>query len=338
MARRIWIAAGLLLLSALAVIVASVYATNSLNEPLAIPAEGVRIEVASGASLRRVTSDLATRGILKHPWLLATYGRLTEQATRVRAGEYELTPGITPITLLEKLVSGEVFLHEITIVEGSRFAEALATIRAHPAVSAGTLDDTALMTELGAPGVHPEGQLFPDTYRFPKGTTDVALLRIAHAALVARLDEAWSRRSSELAVASPYEALVLASIIEKETALASERAVISGLFQQRLRRNMRLQTDPTVIYGMGATFDGNLRRQDLDRDTPYNSYTRFGLPPTPIALVGIAAIDAAVNPAVTDALYFVATGRGDGSHRFSATYEEHQVAVAEYLRTLRSQR
>lgn len=338
MIKRARIVGAALLLCIGAAGIAAIWAKNSLESPLTLPAEGVRIEVPNGASLRRVTADLAARGILQHPWLVAAYGRLTEQATKIRAGEYQIAAGTTPVTLLDKLVSGEVFLHEITIVEGSRFRDALAAVRAHAAITAGALDADAIMSELGAPGVHPEGQLFPDTYRFPKGTTDIALLRVAHDALVARLNDAWSRRSPDLAVSSPYEALILASIIEKETALASERALISGVFQQRLRRNMRLQTDPTVIYGIGESFDGNLRRQDLDRDTPYNTYTRFGLPPTPIALVGAAALEAAVSPAATNALYFVATGRGDGSHRFSATYEEHQIAVAEYLRTLRSQR
>jgi UPF0755 protein len=233
-------------------------------------------------------------------------------------------------------VSGQVYLHELTIVEGSRFADAVATVRAHPAIAAGTLDDAAIMAALGTPGVHPEGQLFPDTYRFPKGTSDIELLRIAHDALVTRLDAAWQQRDSDIVLETPYEALVLASIIEKETALPSERPLISGVFQQRLRRRMRLQTDPTVIYGLGPSYDGNLRRQDLERDTPYNTYTRFGLPPTPIALVGAAALEAAVKPAPSEALYFVATGRGDGSHRFSATLEEHERAVSDYLRQLRS--
>jgi UPF0755 protein len=336
MAKRLWLAAAAVVVGAFGAIASGVVAQRSLNSPLAIPAEGLRLEVANGASLRRVTANLAERGILRQPWLLASYGRWTGEATRIRAGEYELSPGTTPVALLAKLVSGEVFLHEITIVEGSRFFDALTAIRAHPAIVAGDLDGPALMTALGAPGVHPEGQLFPDTYRFPKGTTDVELLRIAHDALVTRLDDAWSRRSPNTAIETPYEALVLASIIEKETALASERPLISGVFQQRLRRNMRLQTDPTVIYGLGDSYDGNLRRQDLERDTPYNTYTRFGLPPTPIALVGVAALEAAVAPAPSDALFFVATGRGDGSHRFSATLEEHERAVNDYLRQLRS--
>lgn len=336
MARRLWFAVAVVGVGALGMLGAGLVAKRSLNSPLEIPAEGLRLEVANGASLRRVTSDLAEQGVLRQPWLLASYGRWTGEATRIRAGEYALSHGTTPVTLLAKLVSGEIYLHEITIVEGSRFVDALTAIRAHPAIASGDLDGASLMTVLGATGVHPEGQLFPDTYRFPKGTTDVELLRIAHAALVTRLDDAWNRRSPDIAIENSYEALVLASIIEKETALASERPLISGVFQQRLRRNMRLQTDPTVIYGLGDSYDGNLRRRDLERDTPYNTYTRFGLPPTPIALVGVAALEAAVAPAASDALFFVATGRGDGSHRFSATLEEHERAVADYLRQLRS--
>lgn len=311
-------------------------AWRELNAPLNIAAEGERVRVPSGSSLRGVTLELAERGVLDRPWLLALYGGATGDATRIRAGEYQVPPGTTPLTLLAKLVSGEVYLHQITIVEGSRFAEMLAALRAHPAIAATELGADAIMSALGAPGVHPEGQFFPDTYRFPHGTSDIDILRIARTALTARLQEAWRERSAGVRLASEYEALILASIIEKETGLAAERKLISGVFHERLRRNMRLQTDPTVIYGMGEAFDGNLRRQDLDRDTPYNTYTRAGLPPTPIALPGAASIQAAVTPEITGALYFVATGLGDGSHYFSTTLEEHERAVREYLRRLRS--
>jgi UPF0755 protein len=222
-------------------------------------------------------------------------------------------------------------------VEGSRFADVLVALRAHPAIAATDLDGAAIMAELGAANVHPEGQFFPDTYRFPLGTSDIQVLRIAHDALVARLETAWRNRDANVLLKSEYEALTLASIIEKETSLASERRLIAGVFHERLRRNMRLQTDPTVIYGLGAAFDGDLRRRDLDRDTPYNTYTRTGLPPTPIALPGLGAIEAAVSPEMTGAIYFVATGRDDKSHYFSATLEEHERAVRDYLRELRSQ-
>lgn len=295
------------------------------------------MRIESGAPLRRVTADLADRGFLTRPWLLATYARFSGDAVRIRAGEYELAAGTTPLAFLAKLVDGDVYLHQITIVEGSRFAELLAALRSHEAIASTTLDGAAIMTELGAPGVHPEGQFFPDTYRFPYGTSDVDVLRVAHEELASQLQAAWQARSPDLLLKNDYEALILASIIEKETALPSERRLIAGVFHERLRLNMRLQTDPTVIYGLGEAFDGNLRRQDLERDTAYNTYTRSGLPPTPIALPGAEALHAAVSPEISGALYFVATGRGDGSHYFSKTLEEHEQAVRDYLQLLRSQ-
>ena len=310
------------------------FAWRALHAELPIPADGVWLEVAAGAPLRHVTTELGERGLLDHPVLLDLYARLRGDATRIRAGEYQLLRGLTPLSLVEKLVSGQVFQHQVTILEGWRFAELLSAVRADAAIRAGTLDGAAIMAELGEPGVHPEGQFFPDTYFFPRGTTDLELLKTAHQALLEHLAKAWDARSPDIQVRTPYEALILASIIEKETALPAERKLISGVFQQRLRRNMRLQTDPTVIYGLGDAYDGNLRRQDLEHDTPYNTYTRAGLPPTPIALPGNASLEAAVEPETTDALYFVATGRGDGSHHFSATLEEHERAVRDYLRRL----
>jgi UPF0755 protein len=336
MRKRIVATLAAVLTLALAAAALAGLAWRELNSPLPIAADGDWLRVPSGASLRSVTRELAQRGLLDKPWLLSTYGGLTDDDKRIRAGEYQLTPGTTPLTLLAKLVAGDVYLHQFTIVEGLRFAEVLAALRSSPAVAATALDGAAIMSALGAAGVHPEGQFFPDTYRFPYGTTDIEILRVAHDALTAKLQDAWRNRSPDLALATDYEALILASIIEKETGLASERKLIAGVFHERLRRKMRLQTDPTVIYGLGDAFDGNLRRDDLERDTPYNTYTRAGLPPTPIALPGAASIEAAVAPEVTGAIYFVATGRGDGSHYFSATLEEHNRAVADYLRQLRS--
>jgi UPF0755 protein len=334
--KRVWAA-----LTVLAVLLASglglaSLAWRELNAPLQVSTQDSLLQIAAGTSFHRVTADLAERGLLDQPWLLNLYARATDKATRVRAGEYELTEGLTPVALLDKLVRGDVFLHQITIVEGSRFAEVLAALRMHPAIAATSLDGAAIMSALGAPGVHPEGQFFPDTYRFALGTSDVDVLRVAHEALAAQLQAAWDARSPDLLLKNEYEALTLASIIEKETALASERRLIAGVFHERLRRNMRLQTDPTVIYGIGETFDGNLRRQDLEHDTPYNTYTRAGLPPTPIALPGAGSLVAAVTPENNGAIYFVATGRGDGSHYFSSTLEEHEQAVRDYLRVLRS--
>ena len=238
--------------------------------------------------------------------------------------------------MLDRLVSGQVYLHQITAIEGWRFVDLLEAVRNHPAVTVTPLDPIEIMAALGAPGVNPEGQFAPDTYRFARGTTDLAILEQAYTAMQAQLATVWSGRSPTAAVDTPYEALILASIIEKETALASERRQISGVFSRRLKRGMRLQTDPTVIYGLGSDFDGNLKRTDLNRDTPYNTYTRAGLPPTPIALPGLESLRAAVDPDEGSALYFVATGSADGSHSFSATLEDHNRAVADYLRRLRS--
>ena len=337
MRKGIWIALGVLLLLAASVAALTALAWRELNAPLPIAAaEGEWLRVPSGTPFHRVAAELGQRGLLDKPYLLRWYAGARGDATRARAGEYQLLPGTTPVTLLAKLVAGDVYLHQITIVEGSRFAEALAALRAHPAIAATDLDGASIMNALGAPGVHPEGQFFPDTYRFSYGTSDLDILRLAHEALVARLQEAWSNRSPDLPLKTAYDALIMASIIEKETSLPAERKLIAGVFHERLRRNMRLQTDPTVIYGIGDAFDGDLRNGDMRRDTPYNTYTRAGLPPTPIALPGAGSIEAAVAPDITGALYFVATGRADGSHTFSATLEEHERAVADYLRQLRS--
>ena len=313
------------------------FAWRVLNSPLEIE-RSEWLDVPSGTPLWRVSENLAERGLMRHPYVLTWYARFTGDATRIRAGEYTLAPGITPLGVLEKLVRGQVHLHQLTIVEGWRFADMLRVVRGHPAIVATDLDGPALMAELGKPGVHPEGQFLPDTYTFPRGTTDVELLGWAHRALERKLEDAWSRRSDGVVLTAPYEALILASIIEKETALESERRTIAGVFMWRLARGMRLQTDPTVIYGLGDAYDGNLRRVDLERDTPYNTYTRFGLPPTPIALPGAASIEAAVDPEDGDALYFVATGLPDGSHYFSATLEEHNRAVSRYLQRLNEAR
>jgi UPF0755 protein len=335
-AKRVWAALIAVVAVAVGALALAGLAWRELHSPLALEPDGDRLRIAAGTPFHRVTNELADRGVLDRPWLLNVYARATDRATRVRAGEYELTAGMTPVTLLDKLVAGDVFLHEITIVEGSRFAEVLTALRSHAAVEVTDLDGAGIMAAVGAPGVHPEGQFFPDTYRFALGTKDVEILRVAHQELTARLQAAWANRSADSLLDNDYQALILASIIEKETALATERRLIAGVFTERLRRNMRLQTDPTVIYGLGDAFDGNLRREDLDRDTPYNTYTRGGLPPTPIALPGAASLEAAVTPELSGAIYFVATGRPDGSHYFSTTFEQHQQAVRNYLRELRS--
>jgi UPF0755 protein len=314
------------------------HAHRWLNRPLAGLYEPIAYELAKGTSMRALAKDLAARGIVDHPRVWTLWARYTGDARQLRAGEYALVPGLTPVDLLKLFTSGEVILHSLTIVEGTNIRDLRASLARSTSLRAVTakMSDPELMAALGEPGQHPEGQFFPDTYRFPRGTTDLDILRIAHRRLQSELAARWERRAADLPLASPYEALILASIVEKETALERERATIAGVFVQRLRRGMKLQTDPTVIYGVLDTYDGNIRRADLTRDTPYNTYTRTGLPPTPIAMASGASLDAAVNPEPTDALFFVATGEPDGSHYFSRTNAEHEAAVRRYLRKLRS--
>ncbi len=308
-----------------------------LRQPIAGLTERTTFEVPRGASTRSVASALQARGLLDQPQVWVVWSRLTRRDSELKAGEYELQPGLTPRGLLALLSSGQVLLHSITFIEGSTFGDVRNALVASDAVrnENANRSDTDIMRALGEPDVHPEGQFFPDTYRFPRGTTDLELLTIAHRRMQDELRKAWAKRASDLPLAGPYEALILASIVEKETALERERAQIAGVFVERLRRGMRLQTDPTVIYGMGVRYDGNIRRADLSRDTPYNTYTRPGLPPTPIAMPSLESLQAAVQPDVSGALFFVATGAGDGSHSFSKTLAEHNLAVRRYLRELR---
>jgi UPF0755 protein len=324
--------------AAIGLIAGGVYVHRWLHQPLTGPSEPLPYELARGTSMRALARDLAALGIVDRPRTWELWARYTGDASRLRAGEYALTPGLTPVELLKLFTSGEVILHSLTIVEGTNIRDLRATLARNTSLRALTsrMTDEQLMEAIGLPNVHPEGQFFPDTYRFPRGTSDIDLLKIANRRLRTELETRWNQRAPDLPLASPYEALILASIVEKETALDHERPLIAGVFVQRLRRGMRLQTDPTVIYGMLDTYDGNIRRADLTRDTPYNTYTRAGLPPTPIAMVSAASLDAAMRPAATDALFFVATGEPDGSHYFSRTNEEHQAAVQRYLRKLRS--
>ena len=255
---------------------------------------------------------------------------VTDQAGRLKVGEYDLPPGTTPIDLLHLFVSGKTVQYGLTLLEGWSFKQVRAAIAAQPQIvqTLAGVDDAGVMVRLGAPGMHPEGWFYPDTYHFPRGTTDVEFLRRAHTLMQETLEREWSQRSEGLPLKTPYEALILASIVEKETGVPEERPLIAAVFIGRLNKGMRLQTDPTVIYGMGDRYDGNIRKSDLLRDTPYNTYTRAGLPPTPIAMPSAAAIHAVLHPADSDALYFVATG--EGRHHFSATYEEHRAAVIKY--------
>jgi UPF0755 protein len=311
---------------------------RALDSPMSITDSGEWLNVPLGTPLARVADGLNERGILQTPKVLSIYGRISGEATRIHAGEYLIPSASTPIQLLEQLVSGQVYLHQITVVDGWRFQEFVAALQNHEAVDSAGLDAEVVMDTLGSSGTHPEGQFFPDTYWFPRDTPAIDILQQSHEALEEQLALAWSGYRTGTVLQRPYDALILASIIEKETALANERRRIAGVFHRRLEQGVRLQTDPTVIYGLGSNFDGNLRRSDLVRDTPYNTYTRMGLPPTPISLPGRAALRAAVDPEAGPELYFVATGEGDGSHYFSSTLEEHNAAVARYLQEIRSSR
>jgi UPF0755 protein len=275
---------------------------------------------------------LAAQGVLVNPRAWVLYARWSHLATAVKAGEYEIQPGTTPRELLTKIVNGQVLLHSFTIIDGWRVQDLLGALRRNPDIIS-TLGDNApnLMDKLGRPGTDPEGQFLPETYRFVANTTDIELLRQAHAALSKELDAAWMDRDLDLPLRDSRELLIMASIVEKESGLPQELAKIAGLYLHRLSVGMRLQADPTVIYGMGDRYEGDVRTVDLRTDGPYNTYTRVGLPPTPIALAGAAAIRATAHPEKTDAIYFVASPKGDGSHVFSPTLEKHNAAVASYL-------
>ncbi len=304
---------------------------RSLDAPLNVAAP-LRFKVGVGSRFAHVASALAAQGVVARPRSWVLYARLKGLDTAIKAGEYEIEPGMTPRELLGKIVSGQVVLHSLTIVDGWRVQDLLLAMRRNPDILS-TLPDKAmdLMDKLGFPGMNAEGQFLPETYRFPSGTSDVELLRQAHAALARALDSAWEGRDSSKPLRNANELLIAASIVEKESGLPDELPKIAGLYLHRLSIGMRLQADPTVIYGLGDSYDGDLHTVDLRTDGPYNTYTRTGLPPTPIALTGAAAIAATARPEKTDALYFVASGKGDGSHIFSATLEQHNAAVAQYL-------
>ena len=310
-----------------------------MERPLHIGDEPFVYTVPRGTTIARVARDLEAAGVVDSAPRLVLQARWSGAASRIKAGEYALVSGLTPIGLLDLLVAGTVVQHPFTIVEGWTFRELRHRIAASD-VLVHTLDgasDAEVMARLGQAGLHPEGRFFPETWHFPAGTTDVELLGRAFAAMSAYLESAWARRAEDLPLASPDEMLVLASIVEKETGAAEERARVAGVFVSRLRRGMRLETDPTVIYGLGDAFDGNLTKADLERDSPYNTYRRKGLPPTPIAIPGAAAIDAVVAPVEDGSLYFVA--KGDGRHVFSTSYEDHRRAVRRYqIRKRRLQR
>ncbi|MEW5837858.1 MAG: endolytic transglycosylase MltG [Pseudomonadota bacterium] len=332
-----WARLVLLLSSLLALAGLAVWAVHNDVQRFAqtpVPlAEPVCIELARGARLHELLDDLAAPLALSDwdRWRWRVLARLDANAGRLRAGEYLLQPGITPQGLLALLASGQGIQHKVTLVEGMTLEQARDVLAQHPALAQDGFawSSRELMAALGEKDVAAEGRFMPETYVFSRGDTDISILKRAHQAMRQTLQELWEAREPGLPLQSPQEALILASIVEKETALASERAKIAGVFLNRLRKGMKLQTDPTVIYGLGAAFDGDLRRRDLERDTPWNTYTRSGLPPTPIALPSRAALQAALHPEKTDALYFVADGKG--GHVFSSTLDAHNRAVRRYI-------
>jgi UPF0755 protein len=299
-------------------------------QPLALPASPFAFDVRSGASLKSLAHDLAAAGVLRAEFPLVILARLKGADRAIKAGNYEIAEGITLPVLLAKLTQGDVTQAGLTVVEGATFAEFAAVIAANPAIVRTVLGlpEAELARRIGIPGASLEGWFFPDTYFFAAGSPDFALLSRAHRLMRARLDTAWAKRAEGLPLRDPYDALILASIVEKETGRAADRPLIASVFVNRLRLGMRLQSDPTVIYGLGTRFDGNLHKRDLETDTVYNSYTRDGLPPTPIALPGQASLDAVTNPPKTAYLYFVA--RGDGTSEFSANLADHNRAVAKF--------
>lgn len=301
-----------------------------LRSPLQVSEDGYVYTVPRGGSLSLLSRDLHREGILQHPRIWVAYARIKGR-DGIKAGEYRLTGDDTPASLLGKLERGEVITYQATLVEGWTFRDALAYLQARPKVDIKLSDDEALnafLAELELPGGHPEGWFFPDTYQYVAGNSDRDILLQSHRRMRDVLATEWANRAGALPYASSYEALVMASIVERETGVSHERGEIAGVFVRRLENNMRLQTDPTVIYGLADNYDGNIRRRHLSQDTPYNTYRINGLPPTPIALPGREAIHAALHPAEGDALYFVA--RGDGSHQFSASLEEHNRAVQKF--------
>ena len=302
------------------------------NAPIPMRDATIDFRIAPGSSLRAAAGQMQDAGIAINPDLLALLARWRNVATGMKAGSYSVKQGLTPEQLLAKLARGDVTQGELALVDGWTFRQWRARLDQHPDLRHETsgLGEAEIAERIGIEGGRIEGWLYPDTYLFDKQSSDLELLARAHRAMRKKLDSAWAGRDPELPYRDPYEALIMASIIEKETGRSADRPQIAAVFLNRLRRGMLLQTDPAVIYGLGDKFDGNLRKRDLQADTPYNTYTRAGLPPTPIAMPGMAAIEAALHPAGSDALYFVA--RGDGSSQFSRTLDEHNKAVNKYQR------
>jgi len=335
-ARRRGKALGIVVLALVILAAAAGYALLGEEFHAAGPAAAaVRLKVAAGESTRAVLTRLAAMGAVAHPREVELYLRLQHRNPRIEVGTYEVPAHASPADIVRMFEQGRIVLDQITVVEGTRFADFRSELDARTDV-VHTLrgkSDADVMSALGHPGEGPEGRFFPDTYRFAPGTSDLTLLAMAYDRMSAVLAKIWQERSGGLPFDTPYQALILASIVEKETGVADERSRVAGVFVNRLRRGMRLQSDPTVIYGLGSQYDGKIHTRDLTTDTPYNSYTRSGLPPTPICLPGLESLLAVVHPDQTDELYFVATGQG--GHHFSKTLAEHDVELRAYLTRLR---
>ena len=302
------------------------------NQPITTEEPAIEFTIAPGSGAHAAGQQIAESGIPIQPLLFNLPARFTEKSGKLKAGAYELKPNTTPLKLIDQLVRGEFAQEQLTIIEGWTFRQMRQAVAAHKGLKHDTiaLSDKELMARISPEFQAPEGLFFPDTYLFAKGSSELAIFRQAHTMLIAKLSEAWDKRDPNLPYKNPYEALTMASIVEKETGQKSERNMIAGVFVNRLRLGMLLQTDPTVIYGMGARYDGKIRKKDLETDTPYNTYTRSGLPPTPIALPGVQSLTAALAPAKTGALYFVS--RGNGTSKFSDNLTDHNRAVNQYQR------
>ncbi len=301
--------------------------------PVKLSASPLEFSIRQGSGLRSATRQMLDAGVGMPAWQFNVLARANGAQGKVKAGSYQLTSGVTPLKILRKITQGEFAQADVVFVEGWTFRQMREALDAHPDLKheSTALPEAEIMQRLGDPSVPPEGMFFPDTYVFSKGDSDFAVLGRAHRALVKRIQSAWDQRQPNLPLKNQYEALILASIVEKETGVSTDRGMVAAVFINRLRLGMKLQTDPTVIYGMGDKFDGNLRRRDLTSDTPFNTYTRLGLPPHPIAMSGAASIEAVMHPAKSDALYFVS--RGDGTSEFSRSLEDHNRAVAKYQKS-----
>jgi UPF0755 protein len=328
--------ASLVLLAMLALAGAAWWIWSFASSPLELRRTPIEVTLRPGSSVRTVARDLAQAGIDLHPLELELVVRALGKGGEIKAGTYQIAAPITPLELIDKLVRGDVLLTEVVLIEGWTFRQFRNALAASPTLRHDTsgLGDAEVMKRIGAEGQHPEGRFFPDTYRFAKGTSDLEVLKRAYQQMETKLAAAWAARDPKTPLRTPYEALILASIVEKETGQAADRGLVASVFANRLRSGMLLQTDPTVIYGLGEKFDGNLRKRDLTTDGPYNTYTRGGLPPTPIAMPGEASLQAAVKPDASEAFYFVA--RGDGTSVFSKTLDEHNRAVARFQKAPRA--